>query len=67
MTFTRDCWWCDEARCGQRCDPLEQTVVPAVKKESIMGEQFHTYDGQLHARNDKTPCAVAAQPQIQAL
>ena len=41
---TGDCWWRDEARCGQRCDPVEQAVVSAVDEESIMGEQVHTDD-----------------------
>jgi len=63
---TGDCWWRDAARCRQRCNPIEQAVVPVVDEESIMGEQVHTYDEQLHVRNDKTPCEVAAQPHVQA-
>jgi hypothetical protein len=63
---TGDCWWRGEARCGQRCDPVKQAVVFAVDEESIIGEQVHTDDGQLHVRYHKTPREVAAQPQVQA-
>jgi hypothetical protein len=36
-------WMCDEAWHGQRCDPIEQAVVPAIDK-SIMQQQVHTDD-----------------------
>jgi hypothetical protein len=62
---TGDCWWRGEARCGQRCDHVEQ-AVPAVDEESITGDQFNTDDGQLHVRYHETLCEVAAQPHVQA-
>ena len=63
---TRDGWWCDEAWRGQWCDPIEQVVVPAVDKESIVWEQIHTDDWKLHIRYHETPREVTAQSQVQA-
>jgi hypothetical protein len=40
--------------------PSSRRFFPAIDEESIVGQQFHPDDGQLHVCYYETPCEFAA-------